>query len=56
MASVHDHTETIAKLIDDMERIREELFVVQKALEKLEVATSVPSNGGNAQKVGAKTT
>jgi len=45
-----------SSVIDEIERIREELFVVQKALEKLEVATSIPTNGGNTRKVGAKTT
>ena len=51
MARVNHPPETIVKIIDEIDRIREELFTVQKALEKLEVVKSIRStDGGNARK------
>jgi hypothetical protein len=43
MTSLNDPPETIAKIIDEIERIREELFAVQQVMEKVEVAKSIPS-------------
>jgi hypothetical protein len=58
MASDNNPPEDITKLIDEIDRIREELFTVQKALEKLEVVQSMRSttNGGKARKAVTKTT
>jgi ubiquinone biosynthesis protein UbiJ len=57
MARVNDPPETIAKIIDEIDRVREELFTIQKALEKLEVVKSIRSktNGGKARKFDDKT-
>ena len=48
MARVNDPQETIPKIIDEIDRIREELFTVQKALEKLEVVKSIRSTDDGA--------
>jgi hypothetical protein len=36
MASVNDPPKTIAEIIDHIERIREELLVLQRCMEKME--------------------
>src|SRR5437899_2977298 len=44
---------TVAKIIDEIERIREDLLVIQRALEKREAATSSRSNtdGGTSRRL-----
>ena len=36
MASANEPPESIGKIIDDIERIREELLVLQRSMEKME--------------------
>jgi len=52
MARVNDPPETITKIIDEIDRIREELFAVQKALEKLEVVKLIRSTDGGKPRRG----
>jgi hypothetical protein len=56
MARVNDSPETIAKIIDEIDRVREELFTIPKTLEKLEVVKSIRSttDGGKARKFDDK--
>ena len=46
MTSGMDALDTIAKIADEIERIREELCTVQRSLERLKVVESVPSTDG----------
>jgi hypothetical protein len=46
MSHINEPPKTFAEAIDEIERIREELLSVQRALEKLEPVESLVSSAG----------
>ena len=50
MASANNPPKTIGEIIDRIERIREELFMVQMSLEKMEFVEPVSSDGARKKR------
>jgi hypothetical protein len=47
MTALPDRPKTIGDIIDHIERIREELLIVQKSMEKIEsISPAAPTDGG----------
>jgi hypothetical protein len=49
MARSHEAPQTIGKVIDELERVREELFALQRSLEKIEGTNLAPHRKENGK-------
>lgn len=48
MSNVHSPSKTLGQIIDDIERMREELLTIQNALQKLEANKPDPSRAAES--------